>query len=99
MSSAGASAAGAAVVVAAAIANATKASGAIIKMHPGEFLKIVNRSEKPLVVTAVSKFFGTRYKYLTSYRGLFFYTKSGEPLSIPGKAEIVTASNIWIPGQ
>ena len=82
----------------AAIANATKASGAIIKMDSAEFLKIVNKSDEPLVVTAKSWLFGTKYNYLTSYRGLFFYTSSPEPLILPGKAEIIAANKIWVPG-
>lgn len=93
----GGGAAGAA-AAAAAVANATKASGAIIKMEPEEFRKIVNRAGECLVVIAESKFFSTSYKYLTSYRGLFFYTKTSRPLTLPSTAETVRAKNIWIPG-
>jgi len=81
-----------------AIANALKASGAIVKMEPAEFKKIVEKSEQPLVVTSKSWLFGTKYNYLTSYRGLFFYTSSSEPLTLPGKAEVIAADKIWVPG-
>lgn len=92
----GAGAAGA-VAVAAAIAQATKASGAIVKMTPEEFVKILNLADKPLVVAATGGFLNRQHRYLTSYKGLFFYTSSKQPLHLPGSAEIVAAEKIWIP--
>ena len=84
---------------AAAIANAVKAYGAIVKLEPMEFIRILNRADKPVVVYAYAKvFFTVKHKYLTSYKGLFFYTASDSPLSLPGRAEMVSAKNIWIPG-
>lgn len=93
----GGGAAGAA-AAAAAVANAIKASGAIIKMRPDEFVKILNKADKPVVAMAESSFFGKSYKYITSYGGLFFYTKSNKPLMLPGKAELIYSDSIWIPG-
>lgn len=94
----GAAAGGAAAAAAAAIAEAIKASGAIVRVEPAEFLKIVGRAESPLVVTAEGGFIGTNYQYLTSYKGLAFFTKSPEPLILPGDAEQIVAGKIWIPG-
>jgi hypothetical protein len=82
---------------AAAIANATKASGAIVRVTPQDFEMILAKTENPLVVMAESHFFGSSFKYLTSYRGLVFFTKSPEPLQLPSKAELITAKKIWIP--
>jgi hypothetical protein len=82
---------------AAAIAQATKASGAIVKVDPREFTKILNRAKEPLVVVAYGGFIGKTYKYLTNYRGLFFFTKSSERISMPSQAETVAAESIWIP--
>ncbi len=83
---------------AAAIAQAIKASGAIVRMDPNDFLQIVGRAEEPIVVLAISKIFGrTSYKYLTSYKGLAFYTKSPSQLPLSIRAELVHAKNIWIP--
>lgn len=93
----GAAAAGAA--AAAAIAQATKASGAIIKMDPAEFKKILNKAESPLVAHAVGGFWGKNYQYLTSYKGLFFFCKSKEPVVLPGTVEVVMCEKIWIPGS
>lgn len=93
----GGAAAGAA--AAAAIANAIKASGAIVRMHPQDFLKILNRADKAVVVYARGKvFFSERHKYLLSYRGLFFYTETAESMAIPSGVETVIANKIWIPG-
>ena len=96
-SGAGAAAVGAAAAHQAKI-NATKASGAIVKMAPEEFMKIINKSEEPLVVFAKGGFLNRKFRYLTSYRGLFFFTQASEPLALPGKAEIIAADKIWIPG-
>ncbi len=87
------------VAAAAAIAQAIKASGAIVRMEPDDFLQIIYRAEDPLVVMATSKIFGkTSYKYIAGYKGLAFYTKSSRPLSFGIRAEVVHAKTIWIPG-
>ncbi len=84
---------------AAAIAQAIKASGAIVKMDPDDFLQIVYRADDPVVVMATSKVFRkTSYKYITSYKGLAFYTKSPMQLPLGSGAELVYAKTIWIPG-
>ena len=83
---------------AAAIANATKASGAIVKLKPEDFQIILSKVEQPLVVMAENHFLGSSFKYLTSYKGLSFFTKSPEPLNLPGKTELIAANKIWIPG-
>ena len=90
-------AAGAA-AAAAAIAQAVKASGVVVRMQPDDFQRIVARQEQPLVVHATGGVFRTNYQYLTGYKGLAFYTKSSTPLDLPGKAELVLAGKIWIPG-
>lgn len=97
MSNGGAAVAGAAAAHQARI-NATKASGAIIKMNPDEFMKIINKTEEPLVVFAKGGFLNRKFRYLTSYRGLFFFTSASEQLSLPSKAELIGADKIWIPG-
>lgn len=91
-------AAGGAAAAAAAIAQAIKASGVLVRLAPEEFSKVLRRMDEPLVVYAEGGIFGTTYQYLTSYKGLAFYTKSGEPLPLPAGTELVTARGIWIPG-
>jgi len=92
-----AGAAGAAGAAAAAIANAIKASGAIVSVEPADFAGLLARTENPLVVVAPAGWFGSRLKYLTSYKGLVFFTKSVEPISLPPGAELIKAGKIWIP--
>ena len=82
---------------AAAIARAIKASGAIVSVEPDDFLSIVSKGDKPLVVMAMGGFVKKNYQYLTSYKGLAFFTKSPVPISLPGDIELVTADKIWIP--
>ena len=91
-------AAGGAAAAAAAIAQAIKASGAIVRVAPDDFLQILGRQKEPLVVHATGGFFSTNYQYLSSYKGLAFFTKSPSPLDLPAGCELVIAQKIWIPG-
>ena len=78
-------------------ANAIKASGAVIRMEPNDFDAILRKSESPLVVRAEGGVFSRKYHYLTSYKGLVFYTRTQTPLLLPPKAELIAARKIWIP--
>ena len=80
-----------------AIADAIKASGAIVRVEPGDFEAILDKTETPLVVFAQGGVFKTKYHYLTAYRGLIFYTRTPLPLELPRKAELIIAKKIWVP--
>jgi hypothetical protein len=84
--------------VAAAIANAIKASGAIVRVEPADFVNILRRQEAPLVIHAPGGIFGSSHRYLCSYKGLAFFAKSPEPLRLPAGSEVIEARKIWIPG-
>ncbi len=93
-----AGAAGAGAAAAAAIAQATKASGVIVRVEPPAFLAIVDQNPEPLAVHAHGGFFSRQHQYLTSYRGLAFYAKSTHELRLPAHCQVVEAQKIWIPG-
>ena len=97
MSAGGAAGASGAGAAAAAIAQAIRASGVIVRVAPGGFRAILQRQDGPLVVHATGGFFNTNYQYLTSYKGLAFFTKSEYPMSLPAGTELVRAKKIWIP--
>jgi hypothetical protein len=80
-----------------AIADAIKASGAIVRLEPGDFEAILDKTEAPLVVMAQGGVFKTKYHYLTAYKGLVFYTRTPMPLEVPRKAELIIAKKIWVP--
>ncbi|HHW74851.1 MAG TPA: hypothetical protein GX744_06300 [Firmicutes bacterium] len=86
-----------AAAAAAAIAQAIKASGAIVRVSAEDFTTIVDRVERPLVVVSVGKVLVKRYHYLTSYKGLIFYTKSPRELMFKGTTEYITAGSIYVP--
>ena len=90
-------AAGGAAAAAAAMANATKASGAIVKVEPNLFRSIVGKMDEPLIVRAEGGWRTKHFKYLTSYKGLFFFTKSPVEISFTSRAEVIFAGKIWIP--
>lgn len=83
---------------AAAMAQAIKASGVLVKIEAPEFTRIVNRQEEPLVVRAQRGVFKKYWRYLTGYKGLAFIADSPDPLPLPGRAEVFDAKEIWIPG-
>jgi hypothetical protein len=87
-----------AAAAAAAIAQATKASGVIVRVAPYDFAQIVEMNEEPLVVHAPGGFFSSKHSYLTSFRGLAFFTKSDAPLQFDAHCLLVEAQKIWIPG-
>ena len=96
----GAAAAGAGAAAAAAIANAIKASGAIVRVEPDDFVSIACRVDTPLIVMkegGTGFFSGKHHQYLTSYKGLIFHTKSVYPLRFSGPIELIVANRIWIP--
>jgi len=90
-------AAGAA-AAAAAIANAIKASGVVVRVTPTDFHTILRKIERPLIVYAKGGLFSTNYQYLVSYKGFAFFTKSSEPILLPTEIETIVAKKIWIPG-
>ncbi len=82
---------------AAAIAQAIKASGAIVRVEPNDFMLVLSRNKNPLVVSAQGGILRTNYQYLTAYKGLVFFTKSPAPLLLPSEVELIAARKIWIP--
>ena len=88
---------GAVAVMEAAIANAIKASGAIVKIKPEDFQKILAKIDSPLIVRAEKGIFSKKYQYLTAYRGFIFFTKSSYELSFHSDMEMILAEKIWVP--
>ncbi len=89
--------AAAAAGAAAALARATKASGVIVRVDVQSFREILERSPDGLVVHASGGFLTKHHRYLTSYKGLAFYTQTLKELSLPPRTDIVEADKIWIP--
>jgi len=87
-----------AAAVAAVVVQAIRASGVVVQMPPQDFLTILGKSERPLVVMAPGRFLAPKYQYLTAHKGLAFYTRSKEPLRLPQDVELIEARSIWIPG-
>lgn len=85
-------------MAAAAAMEAIKASGAIVRVEPNDFLAIVQKAENPLVVCSESHFIFNSYQYLTAYKGLVFYAKSPTPLPLSQNVEVLNCKKIWIPG-
>jgi hypothetical protein len=81
----------------AAIANAIKASGAIVKVKEEDFTNIISRGEKLLIVASKGGFLKKSFDYLVGYKGFIFFTRTNKELYLPGNCEIISAQQIWIP--
>jgi len=77
-------------------ALAVRASGTIVYLEPGEFVRLLQVTQSPLVVHAVGGIISANYKYLTSYKGLAFFSKSPIPLDLPSGCELVVAKRFWL---
>ena len=79
-------------------AVAVGAIGLTVHMEPKEFVRILQRSGGALVVhSKETKWFQVNYSYLTSYRGLVFFTNATTPLQLPSDTELIQAKTIWVP--
>ena len=81
----------------ATIAEATKTSGPFLEVEPEDFARILEKHDAPLVIHKQGGVFSTHHKYLTSYRGFFFYTKTKDLLYLKGGTEVIEAKSMWIP--
>lgn len=77
--------------------QALKMNGAFIKLTPEDFQNLLNRNENLAVAVSKASFFKTTYTYVTSHKGLIFYCKHNEQLSIPSKHETINTSSISLP--
>lgn len=83
---------------AAAIAQAIKASGVIVELESRQFQQLLYRIPEPLVVVAPpGGFLKSKFRYLTSYKGIAFHTRAPDPIHMPGGAEVVEVKKIWVP--
>jgi hypothetical protein len=81
----------------AALVQAVKASGVIVRLDPDEFLKIMDKNLDGLVVMHIGGTLNRGFHYLTSYKGLAFYTKSSKKLAFPNSVELIISKSIWMP--
>ena len=84
---------------AAAIANAIKASGAIVRLKEEDFIKVISRSDNPVIIVSRGGFMRKDFDYLTAYKGFIFYVRTKEEMNLPGNSEIISAQQIWIPSH
>ena len=87
-----------AAAVAAAVMQAVRAMGVIVKVKPEDFLRIVERVPEPLVVRAPHGMFSKKTNYIVSYKGFAFFTVSKDEIRLPAAAEVIHADSMYVPG-
>jgi hypothetical protein len=80
-----------------AMVKKVRASGAVARILPNDFETLVNKSKEPLVIFQPPSFWSKSNKYLTNYKGFFFFTKSKTALNFSSTVEFFEAEKIWIP--
>ena len=90
------SAAGAA-AVAAAVAQAIRASGVLVRVSLDDFQQVPRKGEHPLAIYAKGGLFTSNHQYLTSYKGFAFFTESATEIILAPGTETTIAKKIWIP--
>jgi hypothetical protein len=90
-------AAGGAAGAYAAVANAIKALGAIVRLKEEDFIKVISRSENSVIIVSRGGFMKKDFDYLAAYKGFIFYVRTKNEINLPGNAEIISAQQIWIP--
>jgi hypothetical protein len=82
----------------AAMVQAIKASGVVVRVEPDVFARLLNQNAQGLVVHAPGGMFYRKHTYLMGYKGLAFWTRSAEAMHIPNTCQVVEAKKIWAPG-
>ena len=81
----------------AAMMNAIKASGVIVRVEPDTFARLVAKQDEPLVVRHYGGMFKKKWELLAAYRGFVFYTKAVDLPPLPGRTEYIDAEHLSVP--
>jgi hypothetical protein len=77
--------------------SASAATSVVVRLESSMFLTLLSRAKGVLVVMCEAGIFRTKYQYLTSYKGLMFFTESEERLDLPRHVETLRAESISAP--
>lgn len=77
--------------------NALKMSGVFVKLTPSDFQNLINKHDDLAIVFSKTTFFGTTFSYVTAHKGLTFFCKTKDPLSLPGKHEVFSVNYLSLP--
>lgn len=69
----------------------------IVQLGPQEFVDLLRKIERPLIIYKQPGLLAPNHQYLTSYKGLAFFTKSRVEIDFPRGTEIIIADKIWMP--
>ncbi len=78
--------------------KAALAAGCVVFLEREEFVEVLKRQEKPLVICSFKGTFRNLYTYLTQYRGLLFAHRAKTPMPLEGY-ELINAEEIRFCGR
>lgn len=73
-----------------------RATGMIVLVEPQEFVAVVAKMNKPMVILAEGALSMT-FRYVTVYKDMIFFSKSEAPVSFANEVELIRARKIWLP--
>ena len=73
-------------------------SSVVISVETDEFMRLLKEAGNPVVIHQPSKWWQPYNRYLLTYRGMTFYTRTKEELVISKYADTVQAKSFYVPG-
>lgn len=90
--------AGAGAAAQAAIAQAIKASGAMVEIEAADFEELIRLIRDPLVLhQEPGGMFSRKHQYATSHGGFIFFARAREPIYLPRQLRPIPVKKIWTP--
>lgn len=71
--------------------------GIVISVENDEFMRLMKQANDVIVIHQKPTWWQSYNRYLMSYRGMTFYTRSKEELVISKYSEVVTAKHFYAP--
>lgn len=79
------------------IQNVIKMSGAFVKISPEDFQNVLAKAEGLMVIESKTGVFTSKFLYVTSCKGFYFFCKSKSQLMISSKHDKVFAESVQLP--
>jgi len=73
-----------------------RAMGMIVLVEPTEFVAIVAKMDRPMVILAEGALSMT-FRYVTVYKEMIFFSKGDSPVTFVNEVELIRARKIWLP--
>lgn len=74
-----------------------QAVGPIVFLDAAGFLDVVQKQNDLIVITADPTALLRKYRYITSYKGITFFTQTKEKITLPSNAYVISVEHLHMP--